>query len=143
MVQSLALAGKMAIRKMRRRSLLALLAGLAIAAPIAAHAQAPSPVIGFLSSVSPGPAAPLLAAFRQGLARHGYIEHRTVAIEYRWAEGRYERLPGLAVDLVGRNVAVIAATGGLVTAKAAKAATTTVPVLFIAGFDPVYEGLVT
>src|SRR5215470_12940446 len=109
---------------MRRRSLRALLSGLAFVLPLAAHAQAPLPVIGFLSSISPAPASPLLAAFRQGLARHGYVEDRTVAIEYRWAEGRYERLPGLAADLVGRRVAVIAATGGLVTAKAAKAATT-------------------
>src|SRR5207244_1309285 len=109
-------------------------------APLAAVAQAPSavPVIGFLNSASPGPAAPLVAAFRQALAKHGYVEGRNVAVEYRWAEGRYERLPGMAADLVNRNVAVIAATGGLVTAKAAKAPTSTVPVLSIAGPDPVH-----
>jgi putative ABC transport system substrate-binding protein len=99
------------------------------------------PVIGFLNSASPGPAAPLLAAFHRGLGKAGYVEGRNVAIEYRWAEGQYDRLRSLADDLVRRKVALIATTGGLVTAQAAKAATSTIPVLFIAGFDPVQEGL--
>ena len=100
------------------------------------------PVIGFLSTLSRGRPAWPLAAFRQALEGAGYVEGRNLAIEYRWAEGRYERLPEMAADLVHHNVAVIAATGGLVSAKAAKAVTATIPVLFIAGFDPVQEGLV-
>jgi len=124
-----------------RRNFLALLSGAA-AYPLTARAQASRlPVIGFLNSASPGPAAPLLAAFQRGLARGGYVEGRNVAIEYRWAEGHYDRLRPLADDLVRRKVAVIATTGGLVTARAAKAATSSIPVLFIAGFDPVQEGL--
>ena len=99
------------------------------------------PVIGFLNSASPGPAATLVAAFRNGLNKAGYVEGKNVAIEYRWAEGQYDRLRGMASDLVRRNVSLIAATGGLVVAQAAKEATSTIPVLFIAGFDPVREGL--
>ena len=129
---------------MRRRDFIALACGAAAAWPFAARAQQPGvPVVGFLNSTSPGPAAPLAAAFRQALAKQGYIEGRNVVIEYRWAEGHYDRLLGMAADLVNRNVAVIAATGGVVTAKAAIGATSSVPIVFIAGFDPVHEGLVT
>src|SRR5258708_6552828 len=127
---------------MTRRDVIALLLGAAAGAPLAARAQAPAmPVIGFLNSASPGPAAPLLAAFHRGLDKAGYVEGRNVAIEYRWAEGQYDRLQALATDLVRRRVAVLATTGGLVTAQAAKVATSTIPVLFIAGIDPVQEGL--
>jgi putative ABC transport system substrate-binding protein len=126
---------------MRRRDVIALL-GIAAAWSLGARAQAPTmPVIGFLNSASPGPAAPLVAAFHRALGKAGYVEGRNVAIEYRWAEGQYDRLSALAGDLVRRKVALIAATGGLVTAQAAKAATSTIPILFIAGFDPVQEGL--
>lgn len=126
-----------------RREFVVLLVGAA-AWPSAARAQQPAmPVIGFLNSTSPGPAAPLLAAFREGLGRQGYVEGRNLAIEYRWAEGRYERLPEMAADLVARKVALIASTGGVVTARAAIGATATVPIVFIAGFDPVREGLVS
>jgi putative ABC transport system substrate-binding protein len=100
------------------------------------------PVIGFLSSRSPAESASDVAGFRQGLAQTGYVENQNLAIEYRWAENRYERLPALAADLVGRQVAVIAALGGPVTALAVKAATKTVPFVFITGVDPVKLGLV-
>jgi putative tryptophan/tyrosine transport system substrate-binding protein len=104
----------------KRRAFIALL-GTAVAWPLAAHAQQPAvPVIGFLSSRSPGESAPDVAGFRQGLAQVGYVENQTVAIEYRWAENRYERLPALAADLVDRQVVVIAALGGPVTALAVK-----------------------
>jgi ABC-type uncharacterized transport system substrate-binding protein len=128
---------------MQRRVFLAGLASaMAWQLRVAAQAQA-VPVIGFLNTASPGPFAPLVAAFREGLKDGGYIEGQNVAIEYRWAEGQYDRLPALAADLVRRQVAVIAATGGTVSARAAKGATSTIPVLFIGGANPVSEGLVS
>jgi putative tryptophan/tyrosine transport system substrate-binding protein len=123
---------------MRRRELMLLLGG-AVIAPRALRAQ---PVIGFLGSGPPGPFAPFVAAFRQGLSETGYIEGQNVAVEYRWAEGRYDRLPALAADLVGRKVDVIATSGGNVSARAAKSATSTIPIVFAIGDDPVELGLV-
>jgi putative ABC transport system substrate-binding protein len=130
-----------------RREFIAALGGTA-AWPLAARAQQPStlPVIGFLNSASRGPSGPFrpfLDAFHQGLNEGGYVEGRNVVIEYRWAGGQFARLPELAADLVARRVSLIAATGGAVSARAAKGATSTIPILFIGGQDPVADGIVT
>jgi putative ABC transport system substrate-binding protein len=122
---------------------MALAAGAVWLRPIAAAAQDYMPVIGFLSSRSPDESSELVTAFSDGLSETGYIAGQNVAIEYRWAEGRYEQLPALAADLVGRKVGVIFSTGGLPAALAAKGATTTIPIVFAMGGDPVGEGLVT
>jgi putative ABC transport system substrate-binding protein len=128
---------------MRRRELMPLLLGGALTAAPALRAQQKAmPVIGYLSGGAPGPYAPNVAAFRQGLSQTGYVEGQNAAIEYRWAEGRFDRLSALAADLVGRKVDVIATSGGDDSALAARSATTTIPVVFIVGADPVVHGLV-
>jgi putative tryptophan/tyrosine transport system substrate-binding protein len=127
---------------MRRRELMLLVAGAMTAAHRLRAQQKALPVIGFLANGAPGPNAPFAAAFRRGLSETGYIEGQNVAIEYRWSEGHYDRMPALAVDLVDRKVDVIAAAGtsGI---EAAKRATSTIPIVFFGGGDLVAAGLVT
>src|SRR5262245_9511593 len=123
---------------MGRREFAALLVGAAVAWPVAARGQQPAmPVIGFLNSQSPDGFVERLRGFRQGLKETGYVEGDNVAVEYRWAENRLDRVPELVDDLVRRQVAVIASGGGISTVLAAKRATTTIPIVFAAPGDPV------
>jgi putative tryptophan/tyrosine transport system substrate-binding protein len=126
-----------------RRKFLATLGGAAAAWPLAARAQQPMPVIGFLNSLGPNDRPNLPAAFRRGLGETGFVDGRNVAIEYRFAENQHDRLPALAADLVSRKVNVIAATGGGASVLAAMAATKTIPIVFTTAGDPVQEGYVT
>jgi putative ABC transport system substrate-binding protein len=127
----------------RRRDVIALIGGVAVGWPLAARAQQkPMPVIGFLSGGSPNAYASRIAAFRKGLNESGYIDGQDVAIEFRWAQGQYDRLPVFAADLVRQKVAVIVSSGGDVAALSAKAATSSIPIVTVSGSDPVKAGLV-
>jgi putative tryptophan/tyrosine transport system substrate-binding protein len=126
----------------RRRAFITLIGGAAAAWPLAVRAQQPMlPVIGLLSTRSPAVDTPLIALIRQGLAGSGFVEGQNIAFDYRWAEGQYDRLSGLATDLVRRQVAAIITMGGELSALAAKAATSTIPIVFAVGTDPIRSGL--
>jgi ABC-type uncharacterized transport system substrate-binding protein len=130
--------------QLRRREFIRLLGGAAVSWPLAVRAQQPAmPVVGFIHILSPETVPRFVPAFRQGLKEVGYVEGQNLAVEYRWAQGQYDRLPGLVADLVRRQVAVIAATGGDPSPQIAKAATQTIPIVFTANSDPVAVGLVT
>jgi putative tryptophan/tyrosine transport system substrate-binding protein len=127
----------------KRREFITLLGGTAATWPIAARAQQPAiPVIGFMSARSPEDSGHLLAAFRRGLAEGGYVEGQNVSIEFRWAHGQYDLLPTMAADLVSRRVSVLVAVGGDPSPRAAKRATSTIPIVFGVDGDPISEGLV-
>jgi putative tryptophan/tyrosine transport system substrate-binding protein len=126
----------------KRREFITLLGGATAAWPLVGRAQQPMPVVGFLSSRSPGESASVVTAFREGLRESGFVEGQNLVIAFRWAEGHYDRLPGLAADLVGLRVAVLFAAGGPPSALAAKTATSTIPVIFSAVTEPVRLGLV-
>src|SRR5215469_7394735 len=127
---------------MRRREFIALIGSAAANYPMTARAQQSMPVIGWLSSLSPEGGKANLAAFRNALADTGYVEGHNVQIEYRWADGNYDRLPAMAADLVGRHVELIVTSGAEPAAFAAKAATATIPTVMVMASDPVKEGLV-
>jgi ABC-type uncharacterized transport system substrate-binding protein len=128
----------------RRRDFIKVIAGSTAAWPLAARAQQPAtPVIGFLHAASAVPITPQLEGLRRGLAESGYVEAQNVAIEYRWADGHFDRLPALAAELVQRHVTLLIAGGGPETALAVKAATSEIPILFVMSDDPVKHGVVT
>jgi putative ABC transport system substrate-binding protein len=126
----------------KRREFITLLGGAAVASPLAVRAQQSMPVIGFMSARSPEDSVHLLEAFRRGLKEGGFVEGQNVAIEFRWARGEYNRLPEMAADLVSRRVNVLTAVGGDPSPRAAKRATSTIPIVFGMGGDPVRDGLV-
>jgi ABC-type uncharacterized transport system substrate-binding protein len=132
----------MSVDRLLRRDFITLLGGTAVAWPLAAHAQQPMPVIGYFSGRSAASDRSMVAAFRDGLREAGYAEGQNVAIEFRWADGQYERLPALADDLVRRRVSVIVTSGSEMTTRAAMAATQEIPIVFTVGGDPVRGGLV-
>ena len=128
---------------MDRRAFIGSVAIGLLGVPIVARAQQPAmPVIGFLGSASPAQWSPFVAAFRKGLNEAGYIDGQNVAIEFRWAEGQYDRLPAMAAELAQRRVTVIVAAGGTAAALAARKASATIPIVFSGGDDPVAQGLV-